>query len=207
MVVAAGNAGVNADGDGRRWIRPSEFEGAIAISATAPYGIAYDPGADVDEPASYTNTGSSMIAFAAPGGDFDHPGGLWFRDMILSTGAQNSWYWSAGTSMASPHAAGVAALIIAENGGDMSPAQVEAEMRRRAVDLGKKGRDDYYGMGRISPGHCPRAYAPTEKVSGRSGTSRAGRSFLTASPLSRELSRSPLQRGAAHVRREHHICP
>ena len=34
--------------------------------------------------------------------------------------------------MASPHAAGVAALIIGQNGGEMAPAQVEAA---RAITL------------------------------------------------------------------------
>jgi subtilisin family serine protease len=49
--------------------------------------------------------------------------------------------------MAAPHAAGVAALIISENGGDMAPAQVEAAMRMRGLDLGKRGADDFFGRG------------------------------------------------------------
>ncbi|MGL4638248.1 MAG: S8 family serine peptidase [Shewanella sp.] len=54
--------------------------------------------------------------------------------------------------MASPHAAGVAALIVSANGGRMDPPKLEAEMRRLALDLGKAGRDDVYGHGK--------AYAP-----------------------------------------------
>jgi subtilisin family serine protease len=154
VVVAAGNEGINADGDRYRWIRPAEFKTAITVSATGPVGIYYDPTTDVDRPASYTNYGTSLVDFAAPGGDFVlSPDPYYVRDMILSTGSANSWYWGAGTSMAAPHVSGVAALIIAEHGGHMKPAQVAAELARRADDLGKPGRDDFYGLGRISTGH------------------------------------------------------
>lgn len=53
-----------------------------------------------------------------------------------------------GTSMASPHVAGVAALVWAERPG-LSVAQLEAVLRTSATDLGTPGRDDYYGSGRI----------------------------------------------------------
>jgi subtilisin family serine protease len=56
----------------------------------------------------------------------------------------------AGTSMAAPHATGVAALIIGKNGGDMDPSRVEAALRASANDLGKPGRDPYYGYGRVN---------------------------------------------------------
>jgi hypothetical protein len=56
--------------------------------------------------------------------------------------------------MAAPHAAGVAALIISENGGSMKPAQVEAQMRMRGIDLGKPGADDFFGRGgQVSSGY------------------------------------------------------
>jgi subtilisin family serine protease len=69
-------------------------------------------------------------------------------DFVFSTG-NGGWYWSVGTSMAAPHATGVAALIISANGGDMSPVEVEREMKRLAADLGKPGMDDVYGKGRV----------------------------------------------------------
>jgi subtilisin family serine protease len=68
--------------------------------------------------------------------------------MVFST-SNNGWAWAAGTSMAAPHASGVAALIIGENGGDMHPAQVEAALRKAADDLGKPGNDDL-GAGRVN---------------------------------------------------------
>ena len=43
--------------------------------------------------------------------------------------------------MATPHASGIAALIIGENGGSMHPAQVKAEMAARSEDLGQAGKD------------------------------------------------------------------
>jgi serine protease len=52
-----------------------------------------------------------------------------------------------GTSMATPHAAGLAALLYSQ--GVRSPAAVEAMMRGLARDLGAAGRDDEYGDGLI----------------------------------------------------------
>jgi subtilisin family serine protease len=167
VITSAGNSSFDGDGngdtntdddptnDGSQWVRPAMFEGAISVSATGPVGFFADPlGADFDRPASYTNFGTSLVDFAAPGGDFQlFPGAGWFYDMVLSTGAAGGYYFSAGTSMAAPHVAGVAAVIIGESGKTLSPAQVEKELRHRAVDLGKPGNDDFYGQGRVSTGY------------------------------------------------------
>jgi subtilisin family serine protease len=53
-----------------------------------------------------------------------------------------------GTSMASPHVAGVAALVRADRPG-LNAAQVEGVLRASATDLGAPGRDDLYGSGRV----------------------------------------------------------
>ena len=55
-----------------------------------------------------------------------------------------------GTSMATAHVSGVAALIIGRNGGAMHPAHVEARLRASADGLGKKGTDAFYGRGRVN---------------------------------------------------------
>ncbi|MCK5584653.1 S8 family serine peptidase, partial [Candidatus Bipolaricaulota bacterium] len=60
------------------------------------------------------------------------------------------WGWMGGTSQASPHVAGVAALIVEKNGGDMKPAQIERELRLSADDLGRPGRDTSFGHGRVN---------------------------------------------------------
>lgn len=55
-----------------------------------------------------------------------------------------------GTSMASPHVAGVAALLMSQIPG-ITPAQVEQLIRSEALDLGAAGRDNDFGFGLIQP--------------------------------------------------------
>jgi subtilisin family serine protease len=55
-----------------------------------------------------------------------------------------------GTSMASPHVAGLAALIMSQRPG-ITPAQVESLIRATARDLGAPGKDDDFGYGLIQP--------------------------------------------------------
>jgi len=170
VIASAGNDANDGDHDKDQLHLPSDSPNVISVSATAPIGWATDPGnIFLDNPASYSNYGQSVIDFAAPGGDFVYPGeesctiaGLtrpcWVFDLVFSTGSNlnptlASYYWSAGTSMAAPHASGVAALIIGANGGSMHPAQVETALRASADDLGKPGKDDFYGHGRVNAGN------------------------------------------------------
>jgi lantibiotic leader peptide-processing serine protease len=161
VITSAGNSALDLNKTADLFVAPAMSPHVIAISATAPIGWATDPfNTFLDNLASYSNYGTRVIDFAAPGGDFVYPGnenctiaGLvrpcWVFDLVFSTG-NGSWYWSAGTSMAAPHASGVAALIIGKNGGSMHPAQVEAALRSSADDLGKPGKDEAYGHGRVN---------------------------------------------------------
>ena len=55
-----------------------------------------------------------------------------------------------GTSMATPHVAGLAALIMSASPG-ISPANVERAIRATARDIGAAGKDDEFGYGLIQP--------------------------------------------------------
>jgi len=158
VISSAGNSAIDGNKDKSGMSIPSGAPNVISISATAPIGWYYAPlTVDLDRVASYTNFGTPDVSFAAPGGDFAYPGDelsalgipVWALDMVLSTATPQGYSWSAGTSMASPHAAGVAALIIGRY-GKIGPKQVEARLRASADDLGKPGRDPFYGHGRVN---------------------------------------------------------
>jgi subtilisin family serine protease len=160
LIAAAGNNGIDAKEENATFV-PADSKHVISISSTAPLAWALNTSTSLDQVASYTNYGTPAVDLSAPGGDFSYPGNeivvfrgvrqfVWALDMVLSTATATSYSWSAGTSMASPHAAGVAALIIGKNGGKMAPERVEAILRSSADDLGTPGRDDFYGHGRIN---------------------------------------------------------
>jgi subtilisin len=82
--------------------------------------------------------------------------GLYLKDQIASRPTRTSLLNVAGnvtvlsgTSMASPHATAVAALILSKNPA-LSPDQVRAVLRASSVDLGAPGRDPLFGYGRVS---------------------------------------------------------
>ena len=116
---------------------------------------------NIDALASYSNFGRAAIDVAAPGGNAIpvwaacsgftiHPAlaGCRTRFYNSPTSFSGSVVGLAGTSMASPHAAGVAALIAGRVGHD--PAQIGAELQQTADDLGEPGTDPAYGKGRIN---------------------------------------------------------
>jgi subtilisin family serine protease len=85
----------------------------------------------------------------------DRVTGLALRDTYLGTSATLSFTLShydydfySGTSMASPHVAGVAALIWS-NHPECGPTDIRTAMNATAVDLGTPGRDKYFGNGLV----------------------------------------------------------
>jgi serine protease len=125
---------------------PANCGNVIAVSA-----VSYDL-----RLATYSNSGP-QTAVTAPGGDQSRnsPAGA---DLIVSTyaafqgGVRRAAYAGLqGTSMATPHVAGVMALMRAVN-PSLTPAQVDTLLASGALtqELGAAGRDSSFGYGLIN---------------------------------------------------------
>lgn len=107
-----------------------------------------------EQRAPYSNYGSSLD-IVAPGGDLnvDQNADGYGDGVLQQTFSGNprvfGYYFFQGTSMATPHVAGVAALVIA-NGNATSPNAVRAALETTADDLGIAGIDAYYGNGLVN---------------------------------------------------------
>ncbi|WP_199611178.1 S8 family serine peptidase [Flocculibacter collagenilyticus] len=120
VVVAAGNS--NADASG---FSPASCNGVISVASNDRQG----------NRASYSNYGSS-VDLAAPGGETatTSNGVLSTLNSGSQSPASESYAYYQGTSMAAPHAAGVAALMYAAN-SSITPDQVETAMKNTARTL------------------------------------------------------------------------
>ena len=165
LVAAAGNEQQVLDRRDDVLSLPAETKGVLAVAALGPTDWALDQNADLDVPQSYSDYGK-VVAFSGPGGIVGYPEGgptcdlgldlgigpipcRWF-DKEVSTNLGGTYHFIGGTSTASPHVAGVAALVIGKHGGAMSPSHVQAILRKSADDLGPRGRDDHFGWGRVN---------------------------------------------------------
>jgi lantibiotic leader peptide-processing serine protease len=122
---------------------PAETSGVIGTMAL---------GAE-KEKAGYSNYGTGATDVAAPGGN-GTTGDC--TTTVPSTVPGGGYLCIQGTSMASPHATGVAALIESQFGtlgadGDvkLSPTTVESYLQGTTVDQGLAGYDMCFGNGRI----------------------------------------------------------
>ena len=135
----------------------TDFDGVMSVASVARNSAK----------AYYSSTGS-YVEIAAPGGDARQGTGTTDRGLIWQStilGADSvagslgvirprfdryDKQSYQGTSMASPHVAGLAALIMSQTPG-ISPAAVERIIRNTAKDIGDPGRDTHFGNGLIQP--------------------------------------------------------
>ncbi|HEY0016393.1 MAG TPA: S8 family serine peptidase [Longimicrobium sp.] len=165
VVVSAGNDALDIDHDGNGYKSYCSVPTVICVSATGPTGqtTVNGPWANIDALASYSNYGRSAISVAAPGGNGVSITAACSGFTIVTSllPCRGRFYnsptsWSgfsvgiSGTSMASPHVAGFAALIASE--GNTSPAHIRSRIQQSADDLGQAGTDPAYGKGRINVG-------------------------------------------------------
>ena len=102
-----------------------------------------------DVRASFSNWGSKLD-LAAPG-----------VDVLSLDRAADGYFLASGTSMASPHVAGVAALVIGVR-PTLTVEQVRQTLRASAIDLGAAGKDPLYGYGRVSASNAVLLAPPLE---------------------------------------------
>lgn len=144
-ITNAGNAGVViCAGSG------NDYQGYVGYPAAYTQCIAVGATGYNDVLAPYSNRGTALDV-VAPGGNLEQDlNGDSYEDGVLSTVRDQSGdiyvFWQ-GTSMATPHASGLAALLLSYG----CPANlVRDAMQQTAVDLGTSGWDATYGYGRIN---------------------------------------------------------
>ncbi len=119
IVAAAGNDSSNQP------TYPASYPEVLSVSAVSIDGSR----------APFSNYGD-YIDIAAPG------------EYILSTFFDKQYAALSGTSMAAPHAAGLAGLMLSAN-PELSNKEVMDKIKSSAIDLGSKGKDHDFGYGLI----------------------------------------------------------
>ncbi|WP_426367616.1 S8 family serine peptidase [Streptomyces sp. E-08] len=115
---------------------PAELPGVVTVAANGTSGTSK---------ASFSNYGRDVIEVSAPG------------ESVYSTAPGGKYASLSGTSMASPHVAGVAALLASANPA-YTPADIRAKLGEQATDLacpsdarctGTTAKNSFFGEGRV----------------------------------------------------------
>ena len=154
--VASAGGNEYLDGNPTEWPAADapSVDGFMSVAATNRSG----------NRAYYSNTGN-YIEIAAPGGDgrdssASATGYIWQSTLIYTDQDPALGFYTprfdrfaeigySGTSMATPHVVGLAALMMSH--GITSPSAVEAIIKRTAKDVGDTGKDNSFGYGLIQP--------------------------------------------------------
>lgn len=159
--IAAGNEGSSNPPDNVRtpgdvpgpWKHPAEMAGglggAITIGAT-DY---------LDNYAYFTSWGPVSWSTVPPYNDYAYPPGLLKPDFsapgvdVVSCRLGGGYISMSGTSMATPCAAGIAALMLQKN-PNLLPEEVDSIMQMSVVPRGTPPKNNTYGTGRIDAMRC-----------------------------------------------------
>ncbi|MBF0216910.1 MAG: S8 family serine peptidase [Candidatus Omnitrophica bacterium] len=137
LIAAAGNSGETVSANTMDY--PARYSNVISVGAIDP-----------DNQRSYFSSYGAELDIMAPGNDILSllsTGSYWEFPIELGVGANTGYTVFPGTSMATPHIAGIVALMF-EQDPDLSFDDALRRLKFSAVDLGDPGWDKYYGWGR-----------------------------------------------------------
>ena len=150
-IASAGNSNVDlqhkfidagSPNDGSSPVETREINGAcLDLPAEAPGVVTVSAVGTERLKSYYSSYGQGVVDVSAPGGDTRQPdptvstiSHAVLSSVINTTTKVNGWGYLQGTSMASPHAAGVAALALSAHPG-LQPAALAAFLERTADPL------------------------------------------------------------------------
>ncbi|MEU2455025.1 S8 family serine peptidase [Streptomyces sp. NPDC012765] len=150
---------------------PTELPGVVTVSAMG-----------TTAKASYSNYGLNVVDVTAPGGD---------ATGIYSTLPGGKYGSMSGTSMASPHVAGVAALLASTNPG-ITPAQLRDKLATQANDVacpsdgrckGTTAKNGFFGEGQVDALKAVGSTPPPGKYFENAGDFAIGDNATVESPI------------------------